>query len=242
MTFISWSDINEADRYQPILENNSGLNVTVTGDLESILTGPGIPKDTTAYAQLILDKIDPSDIGIGDNLLINSVAKGQRVGHFFNIRLNLLLFNYLLNSYGIKELSELNQPVQLSIDIGNLINKGINFRLIRIHNGVEEEIPSQLNGSILSFESQYFSSFALVYTPVAEPDLTDPNANGTDSNLTDSGANVSDTNVIVKSASTKNPKTGDSRNNSIVWFWLLISGFLGAGIYLRKSNKGLKLK
>ncbi|HEY5555521.1 InlB B-repeat-containing protein, partial [Acetobacterium sp.] len=235
-------DVNGADRYQPILQNNSGLNVTVTGDLESILTGSGIPKNTTAYAQLILDKIDPSDMSVWDKFLINSVANGQSVGQCFNIRLNMLLFNYLLNTYGVRELSELSQPIQLSIDIGNLINKGTDFRLIRIHNGVAEEIPSQLNGSILSFESQYFSSFALVYTPVSESGLTDPDSNGTDSNFTDSGSNVSDTVVIVKSASTKNPKTGDSSRNLMVWSWLLISGFLCAGVYLKKSKKGLKLK
>lgn len=234
--------INEADRYQPILENNSGLNVTVTGDLQSILTGSDIPKNTTAYAQLILDKIDPSDIGVWDKLLIKSVANGQRVGQCFNIRLNMLLFNYLLNTYSIKELSELNQPIQLSIDIGNLINKGMDFRLIRIHNGLAEEISCQLNGSILSFESQYFSSFALVYTPVSEAGLTDPDSKGSDSNLTDGTSSVSNRDTTVKSASTKNPKTGDSSSDLIIWSWLLISGFLCVGIYLRKRKKGVKLK
>ncbi|MGV8905444.1 MAG: InlB B-repeat-containing protein [Acetobacterium sp.] len=234
--------INEADRYQPILQNNSGLNVTVTGDLQSILTGSGIPKDTTAYAQLILDKIDPSDIGMWDKILINGLANGQSVGHYFNIRLNLLLFNYLLNTYGVKELSELNQSIQLSIDIGNLINEGKDFRLIRIHNGVAEEIPCQLNGSILSFESQYFSSFALLYTPVAETGSTDPDSDATDTKLNDSGLSVSDADAIVKSASTKNPKTGDSGSNLIVWSWLYISGFLYLGVYLKKRKKGFKLK
>ncbi|KNZ42624.1 InlB B-repeat-containing protein [Acetobacterium bakii] len=231
--------INEVDRYQPILQNNSGLNVTATGDLQSILTGPDIQKDTTAYAQLILDKIELSDIGIWDQRLIENIANGQRVGLYLNIRLNMLLFNYLLNSYGVKELSELNQPLQMSIDIGNLINEGTDFRLIRIHNGVVQEIPSQLNGSILSFGSQYFSTFAVVYTPVAEiaaPPDSNTGGLGSSANETGLGSNNPSAVTIKKTASVENPKTGEPVAHDWLLSGLLLSLLLGAGIHIKKRK------
>lgn len=101
-------------------------------------------------------------------------------------------------------------PAELLNTASNITRK---FYIVAVHNGEVKNIEAELNGNILTFETDSFSTYALAYT---------------------------DTITESKENNLSNPRTGD---NIALWIGLvLISmiGIVGTKILTSKKRRGSK--
>mgnify|MGYP000176186345 CR=1 FL=1 len=156
-------------------------------------------------------------VSADDQSLIKSLANGYMVGSWFDISLYKQL-----GEGDIVWLHETGKPIRLTVQVpDNLINTDKNvtrtFWLIRCHDGKAEFLPAQYDDSskTLSFESDRFSSYAIVYK---------------DAKNTNGSQNI---------ATGKSPKTGDNSRVAL-WLAMMAMSAMGLGIVLNASRKKKK--
>ena len=137
------------------------------------------------------------------------------------------------NNQVIGEITELNSSkITLQIAIpAELQKEGRTFGVIRVHNGVAEILNSSVENHILTFETNQFSTYALVSYDVKDngqnpggDDNQETNGNGTENNgntgNTDNGSTGANGNG-ENSNNMVSPQTGDASNYMI---WISVAG------------------
>jgi len=137
------------------------------------------------------------------------------------------------NNQVIGEITELNSSkITLQIAIpAELQKEGRTFGVIRVHNGVAEILNSSVENHILTFETNQFSTYALVSYDVKDngqnpggDDNQENNGNGTENNgntgNTDNGSTGANGNG-ENSNNMVSPQTGDASNYMI---WISVAG------------------
>ena len=113
----------------------------------------------------------------------------------------------------------------------NYKKEGRTFGVIRVHNGVAEILNSSVENHILTFETNQFSTYALVSYDVKDngqnpggDDNQENNGNGTENNgntgNTDNGSTGANGNG-ENSNNMVSPQTGDASNYMI---WISVAG------------------
>ena len=150
-----------------------------------------------------------------------------------------------------KKVANTNGTVTIVIEVPTkLVNKdsGVTrtYQIVRVHNGKAEVINCKYDAEAgtITFETDKFSTYALVYKDAAKSTGTNTNTN-TNSNSSGTAGNSST--GVVKPTSPKtgdsstgvvkptSPKTRDS-SNLILWFALIVISGVAACYFVRKNT------
>ena len=191
-------------------ENNVGnAAINNTGDeLKNIIDLTQDEKNSIESGLNLFIYFDVQDISntvsTEDKALINDVlTDGTEVGMYLDVN----LFKQLEGENKIK-ITETNGKIIISFVIPeNLRKEGRTFYMVRVHNGVPTILTSTCNGNTITFETDRFSTYALVYAEqVGE----------------------------VNTNNSGNPKTGDSIMINVTLLGLSVIGLTVIGINRKK--------
>ena len=172
-----------------------------------------------ANIYLVVNKLEESEISNEDKDLIYSVMNS-------NMHLGFYLDINLLKSIGNKDpvnISNVAEKVKITIQIPDELLGKENYKIIRTHNNVADIIDAVIDGNNLTFETDRFSTYALVYNESSNEGSIEENvvSNIVTENKEQSKAN--------------NPFTGDS---IIIWSVLMVVSIVGiVGIIMLKRRK-----
>ena len=106
------------------------------------------------------------------------------------------------------------------------------YKVVRIHDGVATAIPATFANGKITFATNEFSTYAIIYTDTQ-------NTGGTSSGSTSTGsAGTADSNQATGKVKDAVPKTGDESN---VFMWFMLALVSGIGV-LYFGKKGLVFK
>lgn len=133
------------------------------------------------------------------------------------------------------KITKIKVPITISFEIpDNLINNdsSVNriYKILRLHDGVVDELDVKVNGKKATFETDSFSTYSLTYKDID----ASSNSNTGNSNI-DASNNSNSGNSDITSASS--PKTGDNIGTSFVMFIISGLGLISALGYTVISNK-----
>ena len=229
---------------QPVQTDGSGNPVLGAGKItEQVSRGSGAPSlgvgiSKTAVVEILTESGDitaqelaqvadgtelkivfpiRSGVSAGDRDRIKALAKGYTVGSWFDIS----LYKQLGDGDAVW-LYQTDRPIRLTVQVPEgLLNTRKNitrtFWVIRCHDGRAEFLPTQYDDGrdALSFETDRFSGYAIVYKDARS------------------------TNGIRNTATGTSPRTGDSSRMEL-WIAALTLSAVGVGVLLvvrRKNNK-----
>ena len=101
------------------------------------------------------------------NTAVASLGSNSKIGSYVDITIEVATTENVLGN-----ITQVGTPIQFSITIPEALRASSRqFHIFRFHNGVAEELESQLSGdSTILFSSDKFSTYVLAYTdPVQQP-------------------------------------------------------------------------
>jgi len=203
----------------------------------------------------MVDDISAS-VSEADKNLIDGVKGDATVGIYLDID--------LFKRVGLTEtqITETSGAITISLELpSSLINTNPaitrTYKVVRIHDGVATAIPATFANGKITFATNEFSTYAIIYTDTQNTGGTSSGSTSTGSTSTGS-AGTADSNQATGGTSTDSagtadsnqdtgkvkdevPKTGDA-SNAYIWFILaLVSGigvlyFGKKGLVLKKEN------
>ena len=191
---------SESNPFGAKIENNDNLTTLLALTPEEVAQGVNVWLDIQDMSASVQET---------DKTLIQDTSGDYTVGLYFDIN----LFKKVGGNDATK-VTETNGKVQASIVIPESLRKsGRTFEIIRVHDGVATDIAGTYdeNTHVFTFETDKFSTYALVYKDLASS--------------SDSSNNTQST----------TPKTGDP-NDIRVWYLLLLASLGGLG-FLGLSKK-----
>ena len=133
-----------------------------------------------------------------------------------------------------KKVANTNGTVTITIKVPTkFVNKDFGvtrtYQIVRVHNGKAEVINCKYDAKAgtITFKTDKFSTYALVYKDAAKSTGTNTNTNSNSSGT----AGNSSTGVVKPTS----PKTGDS-SNLILWFALIVISGVAACYFVRKNT------
>lgn len=153
------------DELKAILNGDVGSNTISQNTKDKLLQAIADGKEVTPeiITNIILEsKVDKKDKKEMEQLL-EKLEKSNSVEmtlvQYLDLGVQLNAGNDILGN-----IDELSIPLQFEIAISNDLMQGNReFFVIRVHNGVAETLPIQINGNKITFESDKFSTYALGY-------------------------------------------------------------------------------
>ena len=151
----------------------------------------------------------------------NSKTAGLKVGMYLDIS----LFKQVEGESKVK-ISETSGAIKIAFEIPEALRKdGRSYYIVKVHDGVASLITPTQSGNTLTFETDQFSTYALVYMDKVE------------------AINTPDTKVDTPKAATtpsnnaKSPTTGDMTHTGVVFILMMLSA-LGVVClsFIRKKN------
>ena len=182
-----------------------------------------------------------------DKAAIAKVAGENKVGLY----LDLSLFKKVGTNDEVA-IHDLNGAIKIGFAIPSSLQKaGRIYKIVRIHDGVATVLDATVDSNYnLTFETDKFSSYALVYedkdSNVPNGDMNNGNNITPNTSKDDkSNGNVNNLNTPSgdkKNGAAKSPKTGDT-NGSFIWLLVMLAGFGVVGFAMLFSKKySYKLK
>ena len=215
----------------------AGLDDTESELIERILTNA----DKTAMGSedvkvyLMVDDISAS-VSEADKNLIDGVKGDATVGIYLDID--------LFKKVGLTEtqITETNGAITISLELpSSLINTNPaitrTYKVVRIHDGVATVIPATFANGKITFATDEFSTYAIIYTDTQNTGGTSSGSTSTGSTSTGS-AGTADSNQATDKVKDAVPKTGDESN---VFMWFMLALVSGIGV-LYFGKKGLVFK
>ena len=201
----------ESNPFETKIENNSDLTTLLSLTDEEVAQGVNVWLDIQDMSATVPQ---------ADKDLVQNASTNLTVGMYLDIN----LFKKVGDNTATK-ITETNGTVKASILIPESLWKaGRTFEIIRVHDGVATAIAGTYdeNTHVFTFETDKFSTYALVYK-----DSASLNDSGTTSD-SDSSNNSNNTQSTT-------PETGDP-NDIRVWYLLLLASLGGLG-FLGLSKK-----
>ncbi len=169
--------------------------------------------------------------------LIRSAASDYQVGAYIDIS----LFKKLATADKATRITGTNKLITVSVTIPENLRSDDpkvkrTYAVVRVHDGVAEILPTTQNGNTLTFTTDKFSDYAIMYK---DENVSDDNGGDNNSGNNNSGSNNNGSTGTT--STTASPQTGDE-TNIMLWVLLMmlgLSGMVGAGIYRRKSSKNV---
>lgn len=144
-----------------------------------------------------------------------SLAAGTKVGDYFDIQLERIISPVGGGEATAQIISETDMAIRIVITIPENMRGGTDYKVIRVHDGSAEVLPTTQNGNQLTFESNRFSTYAIAYTPAETTppeDSTDEDDDSDDNDSDDSSAEQDKVPVIGK----PNPEIIKDKEDKVV--------------------------
>ena len=124
---------------------------------------------------------------------LSALTAGALVGDYFDIQLERRVSPVDGGEVAAETITETDKAIRIVITIPENMRGGTDYKVIRVHGGSAEVLPTTQNGNQLTFESDRFSTYAIAYTPAettppegpVEGDGNDSGDNGSDDNDSD---------------------------------------------------------
>lgn len=177
----------------------SGQSLNVTLNLNATDVSNSTAQEVSDDKSLIETLIAPSAANIGFMYDINITKKVDVLNSS----------GAVINAGASQLVPVVPEPISITLNIPTNLLGYQYFAIVRVHNGLEEFIPSSVNGTTVTFSSTKFSTYALVYSnqmifadnlPGTGPSLPSNNA-GSFIGSTVTIDNVSNGKVIVDNSS-----------------------------------------
>lgn len=99
-------------------------------------------------------------------IIVEAIAgDGRTIGAYFDIN----LYKQVGNDSEIK-LTETDSKITITIEIPEELRGMLNYKIIRVHDGVAELLDTTIDGNYLTFETDRFSTYAIAFdSPVISP-------------------------------------------------------------------------
>jgi hypothetical protein len=181
----------EVGVYKFIMPEDDGLGIAITCEFELsnniISLDSQLVSDTDislpdgiismGTARFSVEDYNPDEEEEGD---IEDAAGDYEIGGFFDLALDeVVTQNGSAENVWANPLSELNAPVTIEMDLeGDLLGHNT-YSVARIHNGETEILDAQYSNGTLTFETDRFSTYAILYSDsAAAPTGEDTPING----------------------------------------------------------------
>lgn len=175
------------------------------------------------------EKINNASVSEEDIKLINSVLNGYTLGCYLDITLRMQI-----GTVSDRLITELSNNIQIGIVVPtNLTNtdSSVNrtYRMVRIHNGAVDVLDGELQNGEYVFETDRFSTYALIYKDTSESSNSDDSS--------DDDVTVIETSSVSQTLNAASPKTGDT-NSYTPYIVLLVVAIAGAtGLVVCRNRK-----
>lgn len=138
----------------------------------------------------------------------------------------------------IGNVNELNKEVEFKIAIPkDLLKEGRKFYVVRVHNGEVEVLETTLNeDGTLSFKTNKFSTYAVIYEDAKEPAKDPSTTNPSVTPVTVPSAKASEVKSEAKKEESKKVKTGDE-SKTMLYVELGLMAIVGCVIIFLQSKK-----
>ncbi|MEG1991329.1 MAG: hypothetical protein RR351_04490, partial [Christensenella sp.] len=113
-----------------------------------------------------------TDVTESEKRLIAQNLNGKTAAMYLDLTCAVVFYNADTGAFRVQQLTDMQQPMRLTVDIGEYADKGENYCVLREHAGVVDELAATLNGTLLTFESSKFSTYSVAYTAFAQPTPT----------------------------------------------------------------------
>ena len=176
---------------------------------------------TTKVEAVLLDGADvPADDKAAIESFVEAMKGEAAVAQYLDLKVLLLA-----NNTEIGTLNKLSSPVTFTIAVPESLKaEGRTFTVVRIHDGAEEALETVMNkDGTLSFSTDRFSTYALVYTDAEKDPGTGEQPGGDGDTDVETPPDVDDTPDVDD-----NPETGDSFTTLL--FAGLVALFACAGV------------
>lgn len=230
------------------LEKNNNITVGVSGEgsvdkaelLEAVLGKDAVVSNDTVIElkiQNAADTVPEADVkAVLDAIKDKLSGRAFAAGCYFDISLLMKV-----GSAATVNVTKTQAPFVITLNIPDgLQAEGRDFAIIRVHNGEAVMLPDKdSNPATVSFATDEFSTYALVYTDDVNTGDGNHNADAEDSDDHEDGAEATDTSGQTGVAETAaSPKTGDD-NSVLLWAVLVMAAFggiVGTVLYRRKKD------
>lgn len=117
----------------------------------------------------VMLQVEKTDSPVTTDKEAIELVTGERdkVGDYMDINLYLQV-----DDKEPTKLTEINSPVSVSLPISKGIS-GKDYRVVRVHNGIAEYLEATANEGTITFSTDKFSTYALVFTPIYSSDDED---------------------------------------------------------------------
>lgn len=147
--------IIETEKVKDILNSSLKENVQLNQKIDE-----ATKNGETVKVEIKMEALEKRNVKEEEKQKILQTIKANQIIHqYFDI-------SVLVSSDQIElgKITQLSEKMKFSIEISeNLIQKGRKFYIIKLHGDEAERIETVLNGTKLEFETDQFSTFALVY-------------------------------------------------------------------------------
>ena len=220
-------------------ENEDSINESI----EKILSGEevvGISEETkaniieaiangdTIETVLDSDEMDADDLSDNEKELVASeIKENEKIAGYYDI--NILL---KVNGVEIGKISEIEKKITISIDISDIdeVEEGYTrtYYVLRIHGNKIERLNATVSGKKLSFDTDKFSSYMVVYDDVKD--------SSDDDSKEESKTEEKESKTEEKESETvNNPKTYDSVINYFIILMFSVISLTLSKIYFKKK-------
>ncbi len=201
----------------------AGLDDTESELIERILTNADKTAMGSEEVKVYLEVDDISaSVSEADKNLIDGEKGDATVGIYLDID--------LFKKVGLTEtqITETSGAITISLELpSSLINTNPaitrTYKVVRIHDGVATVIPATFANGKITFATDEFSTYAIIYTDTQ-------NTGGTSTG----SAGTADSNQATGKVKDAVPKTGDE-SNVFMWFMLALVSGMGAIYFGKKS-------
>ena len=99
---------------------------------------------------------------------VTELAGDMETGAFLDLNISEYIEKAGTDDAWVTELNEFDNPIEVSLELSDDLRGKSNYKVIRIHNGVAEVLDASYSDGKLTFETDKFSAYVIVYddTPV----------------------------------------------------------------------------
>ena len=210
-----------------VLQGNStsAVNAETQKALEDAVKG-GQTISTKVEATTVLDSSAvPAEDKSGIETFVQAMDKDAVIAQYLDLKVLLLADNQ-----EIGEISQLSNPITFTLAIPDSLKAdGRVFTVVRVHNGQEEALKTIMNeDGTISFSTDRFSTYALVYTDAETTPGEDPTNPPEDPTTPDDPENPNQpttpddtTDPDQPTTGSDGPQTGDT-SNVMLWVGILV--------------------
>ncbi len=135
-----------------------------------------LEENKSIHSEVVAEKVAQANVPKDDVQKIAEISKDKKIASYLNLSVVLKV-----DDTEIGNLTRLTKPIEFQIAVPKDLQKdGRTFSVVRVHNGRAETLTSKYEKGIVTFETDKFSTYALVYadakttteakpTPVKKP-------------------------------------------------------------------------